>query len=181
MILANVSPPGWETKEDKSNLFQSVWHTDVGSAVLHPPTLTRLPSGTPLQQFTRIIQVNNSDPGFAPLTCALHNRQMAAAPRPPPRFVWLRFILGKVASANMREQPLQPLIPTWSSLDHVCLTFPGSHSSPIRRLQWRHTFPATQTHVWLTSSFNRVLFLFFLTQMFVCVWRVSLPTNKLLH
>lgn len=37
VILANASTPGWK-KEKKSNLFQSVWHTDIRSAVLHPHT-----------------------------------------------------------------------------------------------------------------------------------------------
>lgn len=89
-----------EKKRTKATFFFSVFGTQTLGQLSFTPTLTRLPSGTPLQPFTRIIQVNNNEPDSAPLTCALHNnRQMATAPRPPPRFVWLRFILGKVASA----------------------------------------------------------------------------------
>lgn len=118
-ILANARTPEWKKNEKKGRKKPpfSVCLTRRREVSCPspppPPTLTRLPSGTPLQPFARIIKVNNNDPASAPLTSALHNnRQMAAAPRPPPRFVWLRFVPGKVASTNMRAQPLQPIIPT---------------------------------------------------------------------
>lgn len=89
------------TRVGKKETFFSLFDTQTSGQLSFTPALTRLPSGTPLQPFSRIIQVNNNDLGRAPLTWAVHNnRQMATAPRPPPRFVWLRFILGKVASAN---------------------------------------------------------------------------------
>lgn len=125
---------GGKQKRTKATFFSLFDTQTLGQPSFTPPHTDSLPSGTPLQQFTRIIQVNNSDPGFAPLTCAPHNnRQMAATPRPPLRFVWLRFIQGKVASANMRAT---------SAAAHSHLKQPGSCLLDISRLP---SFPHPQT------------------------------------
>lgn len=132
---------GWrpgQTK-DRTNLFHPVWHTDPRSAALDL-TLVRLPSEIPPK----------TPPKKHP--AALHDTRPVALTSPTTlrclfgcSWLWWRL------QVQIGVHPLQRLIPSWSSLDHVFLTFSllSTSSSPICPVSgsvWcRCTIPASQT------------------------------------
>lgn len=150
-----------EKKENKSNLFQSVWHTDVRSAVLHPHTdkaAFRDPSPTidqnypGKQQRSRLrsldlcsAQQTNGN-GSSPAS------EVCLAPLHSGKGCQFKYERATCASAHSHlKQPGSCLLDISSPF-----SFP-----PNSWVQYRHTFPATQTHVWLTSSFTSGFFFFF--------------------
>lgn len=132
---------GCVKKQTRQTPFQPVWH---GPWVSCPPphALASPPSGTPNNSQRKNIQVNNSSPRFAPL---LRCPTWQQAKGTDSAHRWGLFGCASLQwrlQVQIRAQPLQQLIPTWSSLDHVffwhfrCFQHPPPSICSVRGSVW---------------------------------------------
>lgn len=122
VILANASTPGWGTKRTKGTFF-SLFDTQTLGRLSFTPTLTSLPSGTPLQLFTRIIQVNNS--GICSLDLCSTQQQTNGSDSSPASEVCLAALHSGKGCQCKYERATSAAAHSHLKQPGSCLTFPA--------------------------------------------------------